>query len=50
VNANHGKKEKGSRVLWIMVVLAFLLLISAWTMLILVASANQPELIEIEKP
>ena len=36
--------------LWIWVVLAFLLLIGAWTGIILIATKNQPELIEIENP
>lgn len=39
--------ESGFRTLWIWVILAFLFLIAAWTGLILVATKNQPELIEI---
>lgn len=40
----------GFRSLWIWVILAFLLLIGAWTGIILIATKNQPELIEIEAP
>ncbi|HKJ91450.1 MAG TPA: hypothetical protein VJ960_09985 [Oceanipulchritudo sp.] len=45
------KKGKGSsRVLWVWVVLAFVILISAWTTLIIIAVRNQPERIEIQEP
>lgn len=47
---NGTGSRKSSRILWLWVILAFLLLISAWTALILIAAANQPELIEIQKP
>lgn len=39
-----------SRSLWIWVILAFLVLISAWTGLILVAVRNQPEVVEVNVP
>jgi hypothetical protein len=42
--------KTGSRTLWIWVILAFVLLISAWTTLIIIASKNQPEVIEIKEP
>lgn len=41
------RHKGGFRTLWIWVILAFLFLILAWTGLILVATKNQPELIEI---
>ncbi|NDV60862.1 hypothetical protein G0Q06_00180 [Puniceicoccales bacterium CK1056] len=44
------KKKAGSRSLWVWVILAFVILISAWTCLIIVASKNQPEVIEIQEP
>lgn len=44
------KKASNARSLWIWVVLAFVILISAWTVLIIIASKNQPELIEIQEP
>jgi len=43
-------KKAGSRSLWIWVILAFVLLISAWTSLIIIAAKNQPEVIEIQEP
>jgi len=39
-----------ARSLWLWVVLAFVILISAWTTLIIIAARNQPELVEIETP
>lgn len=39
---------KGTRNLWFWVILAFLILITAWSTLIVIAARNQPELIEIE--
>lgn len=42
--------NKGARNLWIWVLVAFLVLISAWTALIIIATKNQPEIIEIETP
>jgi hypothetical protein len=47
-----GKKERkqGARSLWVWVVIAFLILISAWTTLIIIAANNQPEMVEIETP
>ena len=42
--------NKGARNLWIWVLIAFLVLISAWTALIIIATRNQPEIIEIETP
>jgi hypothetical protein len=44
------KTASNSRTLWIWVILAFVILISAWTTLIIIASKNQPELIEIQEP
>jgi hypothetical protein len=44
------KTASNARSLWIWVVLAFVILISAWTALIIIASKNQPELIEIQEP
>ena len=41
---------KGARSLWIWVIIAFVVLISAWTALIVIAARNQPEMIEIQKP
>ena len=43
------KKEVKGRILWFWVVLAFVVLISAWTALILIASRNQPEIIQLEE-
>ena len=37
-----------ARSLWMWVVLAFVLLISAWALLIYIASTNKPEVIEVE--
>jgi hypothetical protein len=42
--------KSGFRTLWIWVVLAFILLIGAWSALITIATKNQPEIIEIEAP
>jgi hypothetical protein len=36
------------RKLWLWVIIAFMVLITAWTTLIIIAARNQPELIEIE--
>ena len=36
--------------LWLWVLLAFLLLIGAWTTLIIIAKRNQPQMIELEAP
>lgn len=44
------KTPSNARSLWIWVILAFVILISAWTALILIAAKNQPELIEIQEP
>ncbi|MFO7723966.1 MAG: hypothetical protein R6V45_00335 [Oceanipulchritudo sp.] len=44
------KGKAGGRALWIWVILAFVILISAWTTLILIAVQNQPERIEIQEP
>jgi hypothetical protein len=40
--------EQGARSLWVWVVIAFLILISAWATLITIAANNQPEMVEIE--
>lgn len=37
---------KSARSLWLAVILAFTLLISAWSLLIFIATKNKPELIE----
>lgn len=42
--------KAGSRTLWMWVILAFVVLISAWTTLIFIAANNQPEVIEIQEP
>jgi len=42
--------RKGTRILWLWVILAFVVLISAWTALIYIAVDNKPEIIEIEEP
>jgi len=47
---NPNQKKNRSRSLWVWVVLAFVILISAWTTLIIVAAGNQPEIVEIETP
>lgn len=44
------KKPGSTRALWLWVVLAFLLLITAWTTLIIIAKRNQPQKIELEVP
>ena len=43
---NHPKSH--ARSLWIWVIFAFVLLISAWTLLITIATRNNPEVIEVE--
>ena len=48
--ASAKKGKGGARVLWIWVILAFVILISAWTLLITIAVRNQPEQIEIQEP
>jgi len=48
--SQQSDKEKSARSLWLWVLLAFLILISAWTALIIIATGNQPEIIEIETP
>ena len=42
------ENRRGARSLWVWVVIAFLVLISAWTTLIIIAANNQPEMVEIE--
>lgn len=45
------EREKSSaRSLWLWVILAFALLISAWSLLIYIATENRPETVEIERP
>ena len=39
-----------SRSLWLWVILAFVVLVGAWTTLIIIAANNQPELVEIQQP
>jgi hypothetical protein len=41
-------RKSGARTLWLWVVLAFAVLITAWTILIVIAVRNQPEIVEIE--
>lgn len=45
---DQSKPPRGFRTLWIWVILAFLLLIAAWTTLIVIATRNQPEVIEVQ--
>jgi len=47
---DNAPRRKGARSLWLWVILAFLVLISAWTALIFIAVDNKPEIIEIEEP
>ena len=42
-------KRRGAWALWIGVVLAFLLVITAWTLLIKIANENPVEQIEVER-
>jgi len=42
--------DQKSLSLWLWVLLAFLLLIGAWTTLIIIAKRNQPQRIEIDSP
>ncbi len=44
------EKMRSSRSLWVWVVIAFIVLICAWSALIVIATRNQPELIQIETP
>ena len=44
------EKKRGGRSLWIWVLLAFLILVSAWVALIVIATKNQPEIIEVDTP
>jgi len=48
--ARDSNKADSGKTLWIWVILAFVILIGAWTVLIIIASTNQPELIEIQEP
>lgn len=45
---SENKSKKGDRSLWIAVIAAFVILISAWTFLIVTAVNNQPEVIEVQ--
>jgi hypothetical protein len=45
-----GNKATGAKSLWLWVILAFVVLITAWTALIIIAASNQPEMIEIQEP
>jgi len=49
-NPHSSPGKKGARSLWVWVILAFLVLIAAWTALIIIAVGNKPEIIEIEEP
>ncbi len=42
--------DRNSRSLWLWVILAFLVLLGAWTALVIIAKRNQPEKIELETP
>jgi flagellar basal body-associated protein FliL len=42
--------KKNGRLLWLWVILAFAVLIAAWSTLIVIAIRNQPEAIEIQRP
>jgi cytochrome c-type biogenesis protein CcmH/NrfF len=44
------RKPRSALVLWLWVILAFLILIGAWTTLITIAKRNQPQKIELEQP
>ena len=47
---NQSEKKRSGRSLWIWVLLAFLVLVSAWVALIVIATKNQPEIIEVDTP
>jgi hypothetical protein len=42
-------KPRSARTLWLWVILAFLVLIGAWTALITIAKRNQPQKIELSE-
>jgi hypothetical protein len=44
------RETRTARSLWLWVILAFTLLISAWSLLIYIATENRPETVEIEQP
>ncbi len=44
------KEKGGARILWTWVIAAFVVLIAAWILLIVIATTHQPELIEIKTP
>jgi 4-amino-4-deoxy-L-arabinose transferase-like glycosyltransferase len=46
-NSDNGR-HSSARSLWLWVILAFVVLISAWAALITIATRNQPEVVEIE--
>ena len=46
----NDRKPRSARTLWLWVILAFLLLIGAWTTLIIIAKRHQPQKIELETP
>jgi hypothetical protein len=49
-SSSTNDRKRGSRNLWLWVIIAFMILITAWTTLIVIAAKNQPELIEIQNP
>lgn len=46
--AAPAKPKRESRALWIWVTAAFVILASAWALLIVIATRNQPELVPLE--
>ena len=42
-------KPRSTRTLWLWVIIAFLILIGAWTTLVVIAKRNQPQKIEIRE-
>ncbi len=44
------RKPRSARSLWLWVILAFLVLLGAWTALVIIAKRNQAEKIELKSP
>lgn len=49
-DTTHNPAPKSARSLWLAVILAFVLLISAWSLLIFIATKNKPETIQPVQP
>ena len=47
--SESNNRPSSARSLWLWVILAFVLLISAWAFLITIATRNQPEVIQMEE-